>query len=431
MSFLNEKQISEYKFNCSSKTLLVFMCLSEHFLILLIFACCIVINISHNNVLSCFISLIGTRFSSIVRNRGSKKQNIKKTWAIWLLGYSSITIFFHFLFKCYCFEIDNRIINLVENSNIYLVGFGCERESISNVRFHFDSSVNIYDCVFSKSYLFSGDGGVISILTESHTLSIISSMFYNCTCSNHGGAIYFSSLNSSLKLICACKCSCGTSSSNYYHFAFLRASHLNQVEYLSSLLCSQTTSGYYSTSLHLGFQKVDNTNSSMNNAIQASGILIFSPSTFTSSFSTFSNNKASGGICIYLYSTSGTISMSYANIVHNNSPQYDGVIYIREEGSRKMMFCIFQNNHNYLFCVYGGSLEVSHSLIDHSISLFSRSIPVLITNNNTLTNTLSYQIQFFKSHYCKSDVLISQNTQINNAMRSYFLLNDLAILLIN
>ena len=84
---------------------------------------------------------------------------------------------------------------------------------------------------------------------------------------------------------------------------------MNQVEYLSVSNCSHTTSGYESIRLDYGDQRVDNTNSSMNNAVQISGIGIPSPSSFTSSHFTFSNNKVSHSICIYFYSSSETKSM--------------------------------------------------------------------------------------------------------------------------
>jgi len=88
----------------------------------------------------------------------------------------------------------------------------------------------------------------------------------------------------------------------------------------------------------------------MNNAEMISGIGIYSPSSFTSSHCTFSNNKVSTYICIMFYSNSGTISMSYANIVHNNSPSQYGVVFTWGAGSRKMMMnCIFKNNQNRLF----------------------------------------------------------------------------------
>jgi len=103
--------------------------------------------------------------------------------------------------------------------------------------------------------------------------------------------------------------------------------------------------------------------------------------------------------------------MSYANIVHNNSPsQYNGVAYVEGAGSRKMMYCIFKNNQNTLFCVNQGSLEVSHSFIDHSESLFSTSIAVSTSNNNSLTNTITYQLQFFNDLHCNADIPLIQRS---------------------
>jgi len=206
-------------------------------------------------------------------------------------------------------------------------------------------------------------------------------------------------------MICANSCS----ASSWYHFAILSASQVNQVEYLSVSNCSHATSGYNSIYLSSGDQRADNTNSSMNNAFRVSGIGIDSPSSFTSSHCTFSNNMVSNSICIYFYSYSGTISMSYTNIVHNNSPSQYGVVYVDGAGSRKMMYCIFKNNQNYLFSIYGGSLEVSHSFIDHFGS-FSTSIPVSTSNNNSFTNTITYQLQFFNSIHCNADIPLIQRS---------------------
>ena len=147
----------------------------------------------------------------------------------------------------------------------------------------------------------------------------------------------------------------------------------------------------------------------MNNANYVSVIRIYSPSSFTSSHCTFSNNKVSDSRCLYFYYGSETISMSYANIVHNNSPS-NGVVYVEGAGSRKMMYCIFKNNQNNLFCVREGSLEVSHSFIDHSGSSFSTSIAVSTSNNNSFTNTITYQLQFFNSLHCNADIPLIQRS---------------------
>jgi len=293
---------------------------------------------------------------------------------------------------------------LNDNEIICNVGLGCENESIDQGRSYVDKSINISNCFFSRSSSYSGYGGVIYVTVSSFSMNVNYSIFYNCVCSSYGGAIFFSSSNSYLRMICANSCS-----APWGHFAYLSASRVNQVEYLSVSNCSHTTSGYYSIRLVNGNQRVDNTNSSMNNAEYVSGIFISSPSSFTSSHCTFSNNKVSNCICINFISTSGTISMSYANIVHNNSPTSRGVVYVEGAGSRKMMYCIFKNNQNTLFCVYGGSLEVSHSFIDHSGS-FSTPTAVSTSNNNSFTNTITYQLQFYNDLHCNADIPLPQRT---------------------
>jgi len=308
------------------------------------------------------------------------------------------------------------------NVKIRGVSLGCLNESISQGVSYSASDINISDCFFSRSSHYAGNGGVIFVISGSYSMYINNSMFYNCSSSLNGGAIFFYSSNSCLGMICAHSCS----ATSLYHFAYIKTSQVNQLEYLSVSKCSHTTSGDRTICLDSGNQTIDNTNSSMNNANQCSGIYTYTPSSFTSSHCTFSNNKVSNSICVFFFSIIGTISMSYANIVHNNSPSY-GVVFANGGGSRKMMYCIFQNNQNTLFCVLSGSLEVSHSFIDHSGSL-STSIAVSTATNNTFTNRMTYQLQFFNSLHCNTDN--PQKTNDPNGIKSDSLILYLAIGLI-
>jgi len=309
-----------------------------------------------------------------------------------------------------CIKSPN-IAQLNKNEILRGSGFGCELENIAQGRSYVDININISNCFFSRSSLYSGNGGVIYVSGGTYSMNINYSMFYKCISSPEGGAIFFSAPFSYLRMICANRCSVSSQSNPfiYYHFAYIRASQVNQVEYLSVSNCSQTTSGYYSIYLESGNQMVDNINSSMNNANQVSGIQIESPSFFTSSHCTFSNNKANY-MCIRIKSDSETILMSYANIVHNNSPS-NGVVFING-GSPKMNYCIFKNNQNILFCVWSGTLEVSHCFIYHSSS-FSSSTTVSTERNNSFTYILTYQIQFFGSLYCNADMPLIDRTAMN------------------
>jgi len=306
------------------------------------------------------------------------------------------------------------LLSLWFNENGVIWGFdlGCESESIGQGRSYFNISIDITHCFFSRLSLDIGNGGVIYVDGGDYSINIDYSMFYNCVANHGGGAIYFYSSNSCLRMICANRCSASSSSG---HFAYLRASQMNQVEYISVSICHHSTNGYRSIHLVTGAQRADYINSSMNNAFQGSSIYFSAPSTFTSSHCTFSNNVVSNSICIFFSTNSGTISMLYSNIVHNDSPNL-GVVYVAGTGSRMMMYCIFHNNQNRLFGVENGFLEVSHSFIDHSELSFSSSRSVSTSTNNSFTNRIIYQIQFFKSYYCNAQLPVP----VPSPMRTLF-----------
>jgi len=293
----------------------------------------------------------------------------------------------------YIGTLTNHVFKLIERDYEMKTGFGCEMESITQGRSYLDKSINISYCFFSRSSVYSGNGGVIYVSAISCSMRINFSMFYNCVASNNG-AIFFSSSVSCLRNICSNKCS-----GSWNQFAYILASEINQIEYLSVSFCS---TGSVPFGIKTGNQSIKNTNSSMNTSHQASGVYIDSPTSSTISHCTFSNNQVVSDRCISFFSNTGTISMLYANIVHNNSPSY-GVVFVHGSVTNHLKFCIFQNNQNYLFCVFGGSLEVTHSFIDHSSSSFSTSKTISTATNNTFASISTYQIQFFNSHHCFTD----------------------------
>jgi len=300
---------------------------------------------------------------------------------------------------------------------IWIVELQCEKENIDRGRSYYDKGIDISDCFFSRTAQYIGFGGVIYISDVSKSMNISFSMFYHCFCSLGGGALYFYSYNSCLRMICANRCSCGTSYDG--HFASIRATQVNRCDFLSVSYCSHTSDGRYSLYLNSGNQRVENTNSSMNHAFQCSGICFWTPSSLNSTHCTLSNNQVSNSICIYFSSCSGTISSS--NILYNDSPVY-GIAYVFN-GRPKMNYCIFQNNQNNLFYIYSGSLEVSHSFIEHSSSL-SANIAVSTSCNNSLTETTIYQIHFFNSLHCNADfpILTPRSTKTfgQNNLRSMY-----------
>jgi len=310
-----------------------------------------------------------------------------------ILRYSHIV--FELKPRIPCDNIFNKMVPCMElqSSEVSINGLCCENENTSQGRSYDQIDIDLYDCSFSRFSHFQGYGGVIFINDGTFYMSIYKTIFFNCL-SDYGGAIFFSSSNSVMRMICAKMCS-----ASYEHFAYLKANLENHVEYLSVSSCSHVTSGDWSIQIGMGNQTLDNSNSSMNNAERISSIGIISSSSFTSSHCTFSNNKALGSNCLFINSNKGIISFS--NIVHNDSPLY-GVIYVCGESQFKMTYCIFNRNSETLFYLFSGTLEVSHCFITHNGTLSSLTT-LSTSNNNSFGNRQTYQIQFFSSHYCVAD----------------------------
>lgn len=277
----------------------------------------------------------------------------------------------------------------------------CQNSTSDLFRSYYNSNVSINGCLFSRTVLFSGDGGIIYISNKVLLISIINTVFYECFSSNNGGAIYSDSMNSSLKNICANRCSAKT-----YQFAFLWEFNTNIVQFLSMAFCSNDSIGDYSTRFDGGNQIIENTNSSMNNIKQISGIGTLNPLSFACSYCHFSNNQVSSIVCVYFYGKSGT--MHHSNVIHNNSPSW-GVVSVNNLGSYSMEYCILCNNKNVLFCVRTTSLQIMDCYISHETSLLSTSKSVS-TINISFTLTEIFNLQFFKSHSCNADNPIQNST---------------------
>jgi len=271
------------------------------------------------------------------------------------------------------------------------------------------SNVMIYDCFFVRSVQNSGNGGVIFVSGGSYFMNVSRSMFYNCSCSSSGGAIYFDSSNACLKTICANRCSASSK-----HFAYVETTQNNMAEFITFSDCSYSAVGQYGMWFHNGYQAISNLNSSMNNVQRGSGVIFSYPLSFHSSFCTVSHNYASQDICVEFYHCSG--KLSFSNIVENNSPSSYGVNIINV-GSSQMLYCIFRMNHNALFCVLSGSLSVSHCFIFHD-ETFSSLNPIA-EYNNSLTMMQTYKLQYYYTHFCYAELPINQPNSINKLQYAY------------
>jgi len=225
------------------------------------------------------------------------------------------------------------ISSLWLNHILWRVGLGCVNESIEQGRSYYNMNINISNCFFSRFSLYIWDGGVIYATQLSRSMYVNNSMFYNCSARSGGAIFYYGCPISFLRMICANRCF----ASSWCHFALTKTEFMSHMEFLSVSHGSDEFTVQSTILIKNGDQRVDNTNCSMNNANYISGIDINSPTIFTSSHCTYSNNKASGFKCISCFSSYGSILISYANIVHNNSPSEYGVVYTSGNTLKTMM----------------------------------------------------------------------------------------------
>jgi len=360
----------------------------------------------------CFINTPETTLLSGKCDRGRK-------YSTKLNECLCVIILFIFSVELFNIQYDKNVL-LNQKCIIKIFILGCINEKESQGRSYYQEDIKISDCFFLRFVEYSGNGGIICVSGESFSMNVSFTLFFNCLCSLDGGAIWFSSTNSDIKMSCANRCS-----SSRGMFAYFNSSKNNSIEYLSVSLCSYSSSGRYPIWIELGNQKTTNTNSSMNKAYRGSGFLFKSPSSFSCSHCSFSNNIVSNSVCINFQKHTGT--MLFINIINNNSPYEYGIIHFSSV-STKMHYCIFVDNQNTLFSVYYGTNQISHSFISHS-GKFSISTPISTTNNNSFTKSETYQIHFFSPIYCYEGIPIVEHTMAIITMQPFSICYALAIIL--
>jgi len=274
---------------------------------------------------------------------------------------------------------------------LVIKGSTCVLPNISSGRSYSGNNVAIENCIFVRTNVFSGNGGVIYI-SGSWFLSSYNCVYYYCSCTKYGGAIYFWSSSFDLLNNCAFRCF----SPKSFHFAYLVGYNDNKVRYISISSCSDTSIGDRPIQVDQGNSVISNTNSSLNCAVITSGFSIAFCANFQCSYCTLSNNNVSDYVMFLLYHTKGHVS--FCNILHNNSPLKYGVIYY-VSGTYNLDYTIINNNMNILFYGDKGTLQLSHSYIFHA-EPFSNDI---LLTNNSITQYPSYLVSFFATLFCSTD----------------------------
>ena len=285
---------------------------------------------------------------------------------------------------------------------------------------------NYFNCFFSRINIYSGSGGIIYAKDCKTIMKLINCIFYNCFSTEWGGAIYFycnlKGTNVKLNKICASNCS-----SKYVQFArIVTFSNSNNIYDLISInLCGNNPIGYTSLKIQIGNINFSNNNSSKNYNIAVSGISINHPTKLKSIFCTFINNYVSSNSIIFLESFDMHF-LSFYNIINNNSPKDNSIIYVFQ-GEYIINNSILQNNTDILFSTYNGKLHVSNCIIIHHQNYIFKD--EIHTFNNQINNfgIQTFFLIHFSTKYCNENYL---NYQMTKNKLNYFKFNFLIFLVL-
>jgi len=327
-----------------------------------------------------------------------------------------------------CSEIRSIIISdhfMIEPFKFFLLNMGsCINSSAKEGRSYIDTFVTVSNCNFERTQQYTGSGGVIYVNSVSFSMYISCSMFFRCSCSSDGGAIYFESHNSTMKMVCSKMCF-----ASYCHFACIKTTYLNIFDQISYSMCSYIFSGNLPINMYNGIQQLMNLNSSLNHAKECSGLGITYPMTFYCSHCTFFDNKVEKWNCLGLYDVKG--ALSYTNIISNNSPTY-GVIDFNS-GYLLIHNSVFDMNNGILFLVRIGCVELNHCYVSH-IGVLSGSSPVKTSLNNSFTKIETFNIEFLGSKYCiledQENTEPSKGTRFPNIILFVFLISIILLLFV-
>ena len=257
----------------------------------------------------------------------------------------------------------------------------------------YHKKLTVSDCSFAHFHKIGGNGG--AILADSPFvpfINITDSVFFDCTSSNYGGAIYFETDEIHIDRVCGFQCS-----ASYHHFAYFSIGTKALINELSLAACSNYSKGSCSMSVLYYEHVLTNINNSKCVSEHVSGIKVMANLNNKHSlvFCTFSDNNVTNGICVHLNSAFG--NWSFINFVSNNSPNNYGVVY-SQSGPFYISSAVFYSNQNTLF-YSPGMLILSYCYISHLEEISFGN--VTLSNNNTFSATSTYGFSLYNTFNCQ------------------------------
>ena len=330
--------------------------------------------------------------------------------------------FFNKMSNCCYLEIFSTSQRCYSNSNIFYI-FHCIFRRINTY------NGNGYTSWSSTSDINSAHGGVIYFYQQLVSLSIFYCIFFKCSSTGVGGAIFYlcdiNGSNSNISFTCVS--SCWTISPNDCQFAFISTfNHINndiKCNYLSiNYLHKFYSNGINSILLYYGNQLYKSSNTSNNNILSCPLNYIAKPNNYLSNFCNFINNPISGYRSFVFMSNSNNL-ISKCNIINNSSPTQHGVVTILDYGYYTFENCIFIKNNDFLFYIFSGSINLFNCYVSHLNSKFSNII-IDKTNNIIFENSITQTFLFlhFSTVYCDELFKLTKIIQKNDFFQNFYLI---------
>jgi hypothetical protein len=269
-----------------------------------------------------------------------------------------------------------------------------------------NTNIHILNCLFS-SITSSSSGGALYCTSSVTCLLVESSSFFSCKTNGDGGAIYFLNTGSGqcvLYKVCGYNCS---GSNNLFSFVDMGSSisNKNYVNYSSiSRSISENSGSYYTMRHQYGKFCCPSTNVSMNKCYSRSAIYCAPASDSSSvicslSYSTFTDNKATGHACFSIWTSGGKGEFKSCNVLRNTQvSSSEGTVYtsgfLTVENS-----CFLENNATYTF--YSTSSSYTVTLSNCTIDTASCNQNLII--RNTVTKSFILALDHMSTQNCHAE----------------------------
>jgi hypothetical protein len=270
--------------------------------------------------------------------------------------------------------------------------------------------VYVLNCLF-RSITSASDGGALFCNTSVTYLLIESSSFFSCKTSGTVGAIYFSNTGSGQSVLHkVCGNDCCTTNSNSNQFAKMQvnntASSKNYVKYSSIVRCVNANSNpWYIIELYNGNICCPSVNVSMNKCYGHSGI---TPRPFKDessvtcllSYSSFTDNSATGRICFYFDIAGAKCEIKNCNILRNTQAEFNSCGPIYSTGNLMIIYsCILENKANCIF--YQSSSSYSITLSNCTVDSTSNNQNLVV--QSTVTKSFILALNHMSTRNCHSE----------------------------